>query len=168
MHAQTKQCEWVCCHGGETIPLNFTPQVVSSAHFIRCSKVSVFTLVLSKFIIYNAVNAGRKRAYYFLVNVSCLFWVWRWWSLLLRLAWFVGHTVNPSRITCDNIWKKLWVSFKPVLKILAHADSSFPPPNLAGRAWIWQQSNTCSECLSKHSWTDPPTCLATSWIVRLL
>jgi len=51
--------------------------------------------------------------------------------------------------------QKLWVSFKPVWRILPCVDSSFPPPHLADRAWLWQQSNTCSECFSKRSWTDP-------------
>ena len=155
VHAQSKQGVRVCRRRGDTSPLNSTSQVVSGAHFVtaavrcQCSNVS-WHFVLVKSIMYVAVNAGRKCARYISVNVSCLFWVWRWWCLLLRLAWFVGHTVNPSLITCDNIWMKLWVSFKP-----AHVDSSFPPPHLAGGAWLWQQSNTCSECLSKRSWTDP-------------
>jgi hypothetical protein len=52
---------------------------------------------------YNAVNAGRKRAFYISVNVSFLFLgVEMMGGLLLRFAWFVGHTVNQRFIIYDD------------------------------------------------------------------
>lgn len=87
---------------------------------------------------------------------------------------FSGSYVCTHGSSCDNVHSGSWVSFKPPLKILAHADNSLSGPHTAGRAQIWHQSNARSDYLSIRSrltldWQHKiPSVLATRQTVIIL
>lgn len=55
-------------------------------------------------------------------------WVWRWWVFPLRwlLLGFCVLPVNSHLITCNYLWKELWVCLKPVLRALTHGTEEKP------------------------------------------
>jgi len=80
----------------------------------------------------------------------------------MTYAWFevmrnagIAQIMHMSYCSKTYTWNNIILVKRSMIRVFSSSSLS-------------RQRMTLAECLSKHSWTHPPTCLATSWVVKLL
>ena len=118
-------------HGGDSHPLNSTFRVLLLCVFLRTwTGVSVVTVVYSlslykKFRMHSSMNVeeNNEHALHILSNLSGA----RGDDRLLsktNAAWLLCHAHSPMPHQLWYLWKECWLSFQPIKKVLACADTA--------------------------------------------